>query len=152
MSGLTLPVIVGVSVFVISQYFLKLVLEPIIRFRQVLSDISNTLLFHQGTILSGTAEDEILHRKIHELSAMLRSSVYMIPYYNLLHRLHVFGLPQKENILLSCRKLNMLSYGVKVNSVSDPSDVAEKNEKNLVEISRLLPIETTFMLDEEKNP
>jgi len=153
MSGLMLPVIVGVAVFAISQYFLKLILEPVIYFRKVLSDISHTLLFHQSIIMSGTAEDEILQRKIEELSAMLRSSVYMIPLYNFLSKLRVFGLPKRENILSTCRKLNVLSYEVKVNkNLEDPSEIAQKNEKILIEISKLLPIETTFMLEEEKNP
>jgi len=158
MIDLTLPVIVGVTVFAISQYFLKLVLEPVICFRKVLSDISHTLLFHQSIITSGTAENENLMRKIQELSASLRSSVYMIPFYNLLFKLWVFGLPKKENTLSACRKLNELSYGVKVQknkegqNFSDPSEIAQKNEKILLDISKLLPIETTFLVEEEKNP
>jgi hypothetical protein len=158
MSGLTLPVIVGVVVFVISQYFLKLILEPIIHFRKVLSDISHTLLFNQSVITSGTVEDEILKRKIQELSALLRSSVYMIPFYNFLFSIRVFGLPKKQNILLACRNLNTLSYGVKVQkdkdnqNLQDPSEIAQKNERILDEISKLLPIETTYLLENEKNP
>ena len=158
MSGLILPVIVGVLVFAISQYFLKLILEPIIHFRKVLSDISHTLLFNQAAITSGTNEDEILMRKIHELSALLRSSVYMIPFYNYLYKAHIFGLPEKENILLSCRELNRLSYGVNVSKdkegecLRDPSEIAQKNEKLLIKIAQLLPIETTYMLEDEKNP
>jgi len=158
MSGLTLPVIVGVTVFAISQYFLKLILEPVISFRKVLSDISHTLLFHQSTISSGIAENEKLMRKIQALSALLRSSVYMIPFYNLLYKLRIFGLPKKENILLACRKLNELSYGVKVQknkegeNLIDASNIARKNEKILTEIPKLLPIETTYMIEDEKNP
>jgi hypothetical protein len=157
MSGLTLPVIVGVTVFALSQYFLKLILEPVISFRKVLSDISHTLLFHQNTILSGTADDEKLMREIQELSALLRSSVYMIPFYDILFKSRIFGLPPKENILLACRDLNILSYGVKVqktkegDNLIDASDIAQKNEKILMEIPKLLPIETTYMMENEKN-
>jgi len=158
MNGLILPVIVGVLVFAISQYFLKLILEPIIYFRKVLSDISHTLLYNQLAFSSGTTKDEVLMRKIHELSALLRSSVYMIPFYNYLYKIKLFGLPKRENILLSCRNLNRLSYGVNVskdaegNNLEHPSDIAQKNEKLLIEIAKLLPIETTYMLDEEKQP
>ena len=153
-----LPVIVGVLVFAISQYFLKLILEPVIYFRKVLSDISHTLLYHQSIITSGTAVDENLMRKIQELSALLRSSVYMIPFYPILFKLRIFGLPKRENILLACRKLNVLSYGVKVQknqegqNLESPSIIAQKNEKILIDISGLLPIETTYMLENEKNP
>ncbi|MFZ3048500.1 MAG: hypothetical protein WA151_21510 [Desulfatirhabdiaceae bacterium] len=158
MNDLILPVIVGVLVFAISQYFLKLILEPILCFRKVLSEISNTLLFNQGIITCGTAENEILMRKIHELSASLRSSVYMIPFYNFLYKARIFGLPKRENILLSCRKLNVLSYGVNVSKNGEgkclvhPSEIAQKNENILIEIAQLLPIETTYMLENEKNP
>ncbi len=151
MNSLTAPVLVGVFVFVISQYFLKLILEPIIQFRKLLSDISHSLLLHQGLILSGEAKDELLQRKIQELSALLRSSVYMIPFYRGLWILRIFGLPKKENILLACRKLNDLSYGVNTHN-EDVSEIAQKNEKILKKISQFLPIETTFMLNEELNP
>jgi len=157
MNSLILPVIVGVAVFAISQYFLKLILEPIICFRKVLSDISHTLLFNQGIILSGTARDKNLMRKIHEHSALLRSSVYMIPFYNFLFKLWVFGLPKKEHILLACRKQNSLSFGVHVQKdqkgqdLESSSEIAQKNEKHLFDIAKLLPIETTYMTEDEKN-
>jgi hypothetical protein len=70
MNSLTVPVLVGVFVFILSQYFLKLILEPIIQFRKLLSDISHTLLLHHGQILSGEADDKLLQRKIQELSAL----------------------------------------------------------------------------------
>ena len=37
MYNLTQPIVVGVIVFALSQYFLKLILEPIIQFRKLLS-------------------------------------------------------------------------------------------------------------------
>ena len=158
MNGLILPVFVGVLVFAISQYFLKLILEPIIGFRKVLSDLSHTLLFNQNAFMSGTTQDKKLMRKTHKLSALLRSSVYMIPFYDCLYKVRIFGLPKKENVLLSCRKLNKLSYGVHIrrggegNNYSETSKVAQENERLLIEIAQILPIETTYMLEKEKSP
>lgn len=148
MDNLIFPVLAGVFVFAFSQYFLKLILEPIIHFRKLLSDISHTLLLHQGLILSGEAKDEPLQRKIQELSALLRSSVYIILFYKFLWILRIFLLPKKENILLACRQLNQLSYGVNTNN-KDASEIAQKNENILKEISKLLHIETTYMLKNE---
>lgn len=151
MKDLTLPVVVGVMVFVFSQYFLKLILEPIIEFRKLLSEISHTLLLHQAKILSGACHDENLHANLSALSAKLRSSAYLIPFYTWLNKLYIFALPKKENILLACRELNMLSWGV-FKLGDEPSRVAIRNEKSLEKISDLLKIETTYMLNEEANP
>lgn len=140
-------ILAGVFVFVLSQYFLKLILEPIIEFRKMLSDISNALLSYQKEILTGDTNEKI-HSTIAELSARLRSSAYLIPFYPFLYKIKIFGLPKKENILLACRKLNILSYGA-IEGIEDISEKARQNEKTLKDISRLLPIETTFMLDSE---
>ena len=151
MYNLTQPIVVGVIVFALSQYFLKLILEPIIQFRKLLSEISHTLLYHQQELLSGNAENIKLYQEIAGLSAKLRSSVYLIPFYNFLVMLRAFGLPKRDNILLSCRKLNILSYPL-LEGVEELREKAQKNEKILKDLSKLLPIETTFMLNEKSNP
>jgi len=148
MENLTQAIVAGVIVFAISQYFLKLILEPIIEFRKILSDISHTLLFHQRKILTGKSDDLNMHDKIAKLSAQLRSSVYLIPFYTLLFRLRIFGLPKRDNILLACRKLNLLSYPLQYPD-EELQDTEKRILKTLKDISTLLPIETTYMLDEE---
>jgi len=148
MKDLTIPIFVGVVVYAASQYFLKLILEPIIEFRKLLSEISHTVLVHQEIIFRGDADDKELQEKLSALSAKLRSSAYLIPYYSLLNKLKVFGIPKKENILLACRELNRLSYGV-INMGKEALRVANKNENSLKEISKLLDIETTYMPKDE---
>ncbi len=148
MKDLTIPVFVGVVVYVASQYFLKLILEPIIEFRKLLSEISHTVLLHQGVIFSGDADDKELQGKLSALSAKLRSSVYLIPFYTLLNKLQVFRIPKKTNILLACRELNRLSYGV-LDLGKEASRVVKENENSLKEISKLLDIETTYLLRDE---
>jgi hypothetical protein len=142
-----LTIIAGVFVFCLSQYFLKLILEPIVEFRKILSDISHILLLNQREILSGKTRED-LHESIAKLSAKLRSCTHLIPFHHFLYKAKIFGLPKKENILLGCRKLNILSYGV-LNGIDDASEKAKRNEKTLKEISQLLSIETTFMMNNE---
>ena len=141
-------IIAGVFVFCLSQYFLKLILEPIIEFKKVLSQISHTLLLNQKEILGADTSEDI-HISIIDLSAKLRSCTHLIPFHDRLQR--IFNLPKKENIPLACRQLNILSYGV-LNGIEDVSEKAQKNENTLKEIAHLLKIETTFMLEKEKNP
>jgi hypothetical protein len=140
-------IIAGVFVFCLSQYFLKLILEPIIEFRKILSDISHILLINQSEILNGNTRED-LHESIAKLSAKLRSCTHLIPFHNVLYKAKIFGLPKKENILLGCRELNILSYCY-FNSSNDASEKATKNENTLKKISQLLSIETTFMMDSE---
>jgi len=142
-------IIAGVFVFCLSQYFLKLVLEPIIEFKKLLSEISHTLLLNQKEIL-GVETNDYIQDSIAGLSAKLRSCTHIIPFHNSLQKIRIFNLPDKDNVLLACRKLNILSYGV-VNGIEDVSEKAQKNEKTLKEIAHLLQIETTFMLENEKN-
>ena len=148
MGKLTLPIVAGVFVFALSQYFLKLILEPIVQIRKILSDISHTLLLYQPKILGGKSDDLEMHNRIAELSAQLRSSVYSIPFYTFLSKSHIFGLPKRENILLACRQLNSLSYPLQYPD-EESLDTEKRVSGTLKEISRLLPIETTYMLDEE---
>jgi len=148
MNSLTQSIVVGVIVFALSQYLLKLILEPIIEFRKLLSEISHTLLYYQQEILSGEWEDTNIDKEIAGLSANLRSSVYLIPFYGFLQKLRIFGLPKRGNILLACRKLNVLSYPL-LENVENKRDKAKNNKTILKELSGLLSIETTFMLKDE---
>lgn len=148
MENLTQAIVAGVIVFALSQYFLKLILEPIIQFRKILSDISHTLLFHQEKIVSGKSDDLEMHSKFAELSAQLRSSVYLIPFYTVLFKLRIFGLPKRDNILFACRNLNTLSYPLQYPN-EERTDTEKRILTTLKDISRFLNIETTYMLDEE---
>ena len=148
MDNLTQAIVAGVIVFALSQYFLKIILEPCLQCRKILSDISHTLLFYQPEILSGNSSDLDMHKKIADLSAQLRSVVYLIPFYTFLSVVKVFGLPKRENILLACRKLNTLSYPLQCPD-ENPRDTEKRFLKTLKDISKFLHIETTYMLDEE---
>ena len=50
------------------------------------------------------------------------------------------------------KEVGLLSKWTKKQNGEDVSEIAQKNEKILKEISQLLYIETTFMLNEELNP
>jgi len=137
-------VLVGVAVFIFSQYFLKLILEPTINFRKVLTDISHTLLYNQAKIANAITGDKELPLNISELSARLRSTASLIPGYSFLSFIKIFGLPKKDNILIACQELNLLSFGIK-DLGEDQGDQAEKNDRSLKRIAELLQIETTYI-------
>ena len=141
--GFGLGWLIGISaIFTAVFLVMKLILEPIIEFRKTLADISNVLLKYQKEILNGKTNEEI-HTAIAELATKLRSSAYLILFYSIFYRIKIFGLPKKENILLVCRKLNILSYGY-IEEVETISEYKKKGKKILKDISKLLLIETTF--------
>jgi len=140
---LTKPVLIGVLVFAASQYFLKIILEPIIAFRKCLAEISHVLLLNRAPILNGLSVGDSLGDSISELSARLRSSVYLIPYYRFWSLLTVFAFPLREHILLACRQLNLLSYNVRPSN-RDERAILQENGNALKEIERLLRIEVSY--------
>ncbi|MGM7973084.1 hypothetical protein ACS77P_19930 [Yersinia enterocolitica] len=65
-----LTVISGVMIFVIGQFILKLVLEPIISFKEHLGMTSALFLKEQGKITNGIDEESII-KEIKTLAALL---------------------------------------------------------------------------------
>lgn len=147
MKNFSWTIIAGVFVFVFSQYFLKLILEPKIELRKIIMKISHTLLFYRAYVLIGDTNDKQLHEEISKLSANLLSAVHLIPFYPFFKFLSIFSLPEKKNILLACRELNVLSYGV-LDMGEPKEDVAKRNQKALKNISEYLGIRTSYELDD----
>lgn len=54
-------ILAGVFVFCLSQYILKLILEPIIEFKKILSEISHALLLNQKEILTAKTNDDLIY-------------------------------------------------------------------------------------------
>lgn len=143
MNELSIAIIGGVLVFVVSQYLQKFIFEPILEFKKTLAEISHILLLNQAKIMNGGPDDERLKEAIHALSARLRSYTKLIPFYNFLRRIHIFGLPSKQEILLASHGLNLIGYGV-VDIGMPQRKRASQNFKALEEIRQLLNIETTY--------
>jgi hypothetical protein len=71
-----IAVLVGVVVFVISQFVLKLILEPLVCVRRTIADVSSTVLFYQAKI-TNAAYDDAIAEKLWHLSSRLRADVYV---------------------------------------------------------------------------
>lgn len=139
---MTIPV--GVAVFVISQYFLKLVLEPIASVRKVRSNIVSTILFHRAQITNARA-DNLISEELRKLSATLRSSVSEIICYN--QTSIFFDLPCSKRVFEACRELNGLAHGM--NSVSQEAspntDWPMENTKAIRKVADLLKTDIHFL-------
>jgi hypothetical protein len=103
-----IAVTVAVGVFVISQYILKLVLEPVTRVRRAIADVSSTVLFRQGKITNAT-HDLGTAEELRRASSQLRASISEVQCYTFLSRLGLFGIPSKSNARSACHCLNLLA-------------------------------------------
>jgi len=139
-------ILAGVLVFAGSQFILKLILEPLVEFRKVLSEISHTMLFNQPAIFSCMEKNDKLSETISLLSAKLRSTTYLIPRYQIMGKLPFFKL--KEDIKKACFKMNQLSHNVR-DPGEDPGNVVAQNKQILEELDKLLKIETTYLSENE---
>ena len=57
--SIVFTILTGVSIFVIGQFVLKLVLDPIVTFKTVLGELSAFFLKEQAKITNATATEEI---------------------------------------------------------------------------------------------
>jgi hypothetical protein len=129
-------------IFIVSQYVLKLILEPISRLRRTLADISSTTLVYQAKITNGHAEDAI-GKSLHELAARLRADASEGLFYSQVATL--CGVPSEENIWRACQALNWLSTGMTpMKQVGLNKNWAEENTRTLEDLGRLLGIHTRF--------
>ena len=133
----------GILVFALTQYWLKLVLEPISRVRRTLADISSTALFHQAAICNGRS-DEALATEFRKLSANLRAAVYEVRHYRVVAKM--CGVPSEANALAGCHQLNLLSYHTRPEGQYGHSADwwATENSRTLIKLSDLLGIKTRY--------
>ena len=110
-------IIVGVAVFVISQYFLKLIIEPILEFKKIISQICFHLdyyLAHYTNVttfyskgkrrddLSEQANQEFdnMRKECKSLALKLRTHVETIVFFDIITNFFspIFNIPKKENV------------------------------------------------------
>ena len=113
----------AILVFVVTQSFLKLVLEPIQEQRKLIGEVTYALRFYANEYEVRTipppdeerkkALDEV-KKTLRELSARLLASLWQIPFYDLLARAK--RVPKKDNVLQAADQLVAWSenlYGLK---------------------------------------
>lgn len=100
-------ILVGVAVFVLGQFILKLVLEPIVSFKESLGNLSAFFLRYRAKITNVSASPE-LQSELKVLISTILSKSQSIPFYAVFAR--VLSLPSEASIIESCRLLNGISY------------------------------------------
>jgi len=111
-------ILTGVVVFVGGQTILKMVIEPIQRLRETISEISFTLtnnhvVYHNADALDKERVDEA-YSNAREMGGRLMAHLTLIPFYKYLRKF--FNLPCKERIAKASERLYGLSNQIHSNS------------------------------------
>ena len=135
-----LTIFSGVLVFVISQIFLKLVIEPVHQFKRIISDISFALLQYANLwpVLQSTREqdEEVIKAsdEFSKLGAKLNASCNLIPLYR--QTRIIFFLPKKNKINSAIKSLLLLSnliLEIPRDTQNKKKDRRRKLEKNIAD-------------------
>ncbi len=125
-------ILAAVIIFILSQYFLKFILEPMKELKQAISRVSFSLSYYANiycNINVASKEDIIrMSREFRELASSLISQVDSIPLFDAFRGL--FQMPDKMTIHNSTPDLIGLS-----NTTSHvPSETIEKRVNNIKEL------------------
>lgn len=124
--SILLTIIAGVTVFVLGQFVLKLVLEPVVSFKESLGNLSAFCLRNRAKISNANATPE-LAEELKTLTAIIISKRNTIPAYSFFS--FVLRLPKENEILKGCQLLN----GVAAEMVKDTSQ-HQGNLRGCIEI------------------
>lgn len=102
-----ITVISGFSIFVLGQFFLKLVLEPIVAFKESLGMLSAFCLKNRAKITNAHASLEHQEELRQLISTILAKKEATLFYSKLAW---ILGLPSDSCVLKACQKLNLVAY------------------------------------------
>ncbi len=127
-----ITIITGVVVFVISQYFLKIIIDPIVSLKKTLGKISALFLREQRKITSASATVDI-QEKIWALTASLMAKSTTIPFYK---RISFFiNLPSEKSINNACESLNWIAYNIVKSENADFAKISKHMKKIASELN-----------------
>ena len=136
-----ITILSGVSIFVLGQFVLKLVLDPIVTLKTVLGELSAFFLREQTNITGATATDEITD-EIHRLSSSILANRQAIPFYPFFSA--CLRLPNEKMLLKGCHTLNRIGYHVNPKIHFSGGDRYEAIIKEMQEISTNLKVRIDF--------
>ncbi|KAB7693158.1 hypothetical protein GBN24_04290 [Plesiomonas shigelloides] len=102
-------VISGVIVFITCQFFLKLVLEPIVSLKESLGLLSAFCLKNQAKLINANATLE-QQQELNKIISTILSKKESIPFYKQLAK--ILRLPNDSDLLEGCKNMNLIAYNM----------------------------------------
>ncbi|WP_010605910.1 hypothetical protein [Pseudoalteromonas maricaloris] len=128
-------ILVGVTVFLVGQFCLKLVFEPIIALREALGNVSAFCLGHSAKITNAAGTNS-MHEELRKLVSAVISKQNAIPCYCISRML--FNGPPSKDLLEGCRCLNFVGYEMN-------SEISNGKNKNCTAIVKKLKQAATLL-------
>jgi len=138
-----ITILAGVSIFVLGQFVLKLVLDPIVTLKTVLGELSAFFLREQAKITGATATNEITD-EIHRLSSSILANRQAIPFYPFFAA--CLRLPNEKLLLEGCQSLNSIGYHVNPDIPFSGGDRYEAIIKEMQKIGTNLKVKVDFKM------
>ncbi|ARM32798.1 hypothetical protein [Legionella longbeachae] len=141
-----ITILTGVAVFALSQFILKLLIEPIVELKQIIGRISYILLLNQSKLINAVS-DEKISNDIKRCSSELLSTYTSIPFNLHIHK--IFWLPSYENAFAATKELNMIHYFMckdaqEYEKQSRGTHVPFEISRSMSEIGKLLKIKISY--------
>ncbi|HBC0463170.1 TPA: hypothetical protein I8Y81_000293 [Legionella pneumophila] len=145
-----LTIFSSVIIFILSQFTLKLILEPVIELKKAIGMIGYTLLFFHSKLTNASENNEISN-EIKICSSKLLATYSAIPFYSQINK--ILYLPPYKDLLEASRELNLIhAYMLEGNKESckleKPIHFPIEISKSMKKIGELLNIATSY---EEKS-
>lgn len=135
-----LTILVGVTVFVIGQFILKLVLDPIVSFKESLGSLIAFCLKNKASMANRTASEKI-QNELRDIISTLIIKMNAIPFYKVFS--FVPSLPKEQNVQEACLLLNDISYSINKDTAKHCGDILHVFME-LEKVSNLLGVKLKY--------
>lgn len=139
--SLMLTILAGVSVFVIGQFVLKLILDPIVALKTVFGELSALFLREQAKIISANATEET-QQELKRLSSSILAYKQAIPFYSFFA--FILRMPNEESLVASCQSLNLIANHVVASQESHPNNILMEISKEMKNINEKLKVRVRY--------
>ena len=112
-----LTILAGVSVFVIGQFLLKLLVEPIVSLKKSIGELSALFLQNHAVITNAHATITT-QQDLKRVTSNILSNKQAVPFYSCFAVL--LRLPSEECLIDACRSVNLIAHNIAEN-VSEES-------------------------------
>ena len=139
MMDIVLGAVLGVLAFLLGQYVIRMILDPLARLRRTTAQISLCLLSNRSK-LANCRQNEALAAELRRLAGELVSGVNEVLHYDLALRFRLAGFTREE-ALEAAQELNLIASNFAADSTPNGSG---DNVKSAARIGRLLRIPTSY--------
>ena len=135
-------VLSGVCVFVIGQFVLKLIVDPIAAFRQRIGSIAYLVLHYQARLVNASNKDDDVRNEFRRHAAELIVARSQVPLYRV--AAVIFRLPREDDVAKAARELNGLAFNIGPVQEDRRHQAAIENVYALKKLGQLLRIKTNY--------